>query len=59
MKGWRTLIIMSAIAVIGVAQQADWANLVPAADVGYVMAGIGAAGAFLRLITNTSPGSKS
>lgn len=55
-KGWRTLAFMSATAVIGVLQQADWIHLVPPQYAGLALAAIGAMGMFLRVITTTPVG---
>ena len=52
LAGWKTLIFSAAIALIGVAQTADWANLLGATKAGYVMMGVGVLSALLRLITN-------
>lgn len=58
MKGWRTLAIMGAIALVGILQQADWATLVPPQYVGLALAIVGGLGAALRIITTTPVGEK-
>jgi hypothetical protein len=58
LKGWRTLLLSLALAVVGVLQTADWANIVGPAAVGPVMMLISAAVAVLRLLTNTPVGTK-
>jgi hypothetical protein len=57
-KGWRTLVVSLAVAVVGVLQTADWATIVGPAAVGPVMLGIGAVVAVLRALTDTPVGTK-
>ena len=56
LTGWKTLIFSAAVALLGVAQAADWTNLLGASKAGYIVAGIGAIGAVLRLFTSTPVG---
>ena len=56
-KGWWTFIFSAAVGLIGLAQTLDWTSVIPSSYVGPVMIAIGAVGAVLRGITNTSPGS--
>lgn len=58
LKGWRTLLISLAIAVVGVLQTADWATLVGENAVGPVMVAIGIAVGALRAFTDTPLGRK-
>lgn len=58
LKGWRTLLVSLAIAVVGVLQSADWATIVPAEHVGTVMLVIGVLVAALRTLTDTPLGRK-
>lgn len=58
MKGYRTLAFNSVIAVGAVLQAADWVQIVPAQYVPVVVAAVGAANLFLRMITNTPVGNK-
>jgi hypothetical protein len=58
LKGWRTLLVSLAIAVVGVLQSADWATIVPAEHVGTVMLVIGVLVAVLRTLTDTPLGKK-
>lgn len=56
LTGWKTLIFSAAVALLGVAQSADWTNLLGSSHAGYVVMGIGAVGAILRLFTSTPVG---
>jgi hypothetical protein len=58
LKGWRTLLVSLAVAVVGVLQTADWATIVGPAAVGPVMVAIGVAVALLRAVTDTPVGRK-
>lgn len=58
LKGWKTLAFGAAVAVAGVAQQADWAQLVPPQYIGGATALIGAVVVFLRMITTGPVGTK-
>jgi hypothetical protein len=55
-KGWRTIIISMAIGALGVAQQANWVDVIPAEWVGVVVAAIGALMMILRSMTSTPIG---
>jgi hypothetical protein len=57
-KGWRTLLVSLAIAVVGVLQSTDWSALVPEDRVGPVMVVIGVAMAVLRILTDGPVGRK-
>lgn len=58
LKGWRTLILGAVIAGLGSIQAADLATIVPPEYSGLVLAVIGAAVMWLRIITNTPVGVK-
>lgn len=58
MKGWRTLLFSSIIAVIGVLEAFDWAVIIPEQYEGVALAIIGAGFAYLRKITTTPLGAK-
>lgn len=58
LKGWRTLALSLGIAVVGVLQAADWAELVPERAIGPVMVAIAMAVAALRVLTDTPIGRK-
>ena len=53
LKGYRTLLFGSALAVLGFLQAVDWVEFVPAGWEGIVMAVIGAMVMWLRSVTNT------
>lgn len=54
MKGWKTAIASVLVAAVGAAQGLDWIDLVSDPQTaGWVVAGLGAAMAFLRSITTT------
>jgi len=57
-KGYRTLILALAVAIVGVLQAFDWATVIPAQYVGLALLFIGAANAALRFITTTPVGTK-
>lgn len=57
-KGWRTLIVSLALAVVGVLQTADWATIVGPEQVGPAMLAVAVVVAVLRAVTNTPIGSK-
>ncbi len=57
-KGWRTLLVSLAIAIVGVLQSTDWRSLIPEERVGPVMMAIGVVMAVLRLATNGPVGRK-
>jgi hypothetical protein len=58
LKGWRTLALSLALAVVGVLQTTDWATIVGQNAVGPVMLWISAAVAALRLVTNSPIGKR-
>lgn len=57
-KGWRTMLLSVALAVVGVLQTADWATIVGPRQVGPTMLAIAIVVAVLRAVTNTSLGHK-
>jgi len=57
LKGWKTLIVATLVALAGVAQQADWISLIGPTNAGYVLTGVGILMAILRFLTNTPAGS--
>ena len=60
MKGWRTLGMNAALALLGVAQAANWTDVLgPGATAGWVVTGVGVANMVLRSITTTPIGQKS
>ena len=60
MKGWKTLAVSAAIALLGAAQTFDWATIIPQDKFwsGLAMTGIGALFAWLRTVTSTPVGQK-
>jgi hypothetical protein len=56
LKGWRTLLLSVALAVIGVLQTADWATIIAPSAVGPMMLWLSAAVAVLRVLTSTPVG---
>ena len=57
-KGWRTLLLSLAIAIVGILQSTDWPTLIPEALVGPVMMAIGVTMAVLRILTDGPIGRK-
>ena len=57
-KGWRTLLVSLAIAIVGVLQSTDWRSLIPEDRVGPVMVAIGVVMAVLRVATDGPVGRK-
>ena len=57
-KGWRTMLLSVALAVVGVLQTADWATIVGPRQVGPTMLAIAIVVAVLRAVTDTSLGHK-
>src|SRR5690606_30214354 len=57
-KGWRTLFLSLAVAIVGILQSTDWPTLIPESSVGPVMVVIGVTMAVLRLLTNGPIGRK-
>jgi anti-sigma-K factor RskA len=55
-KGWRTVLLSIALAVVGVLQTADWTMIVGPKQVGPVMLAIGILVAVLRVVTDTPVG---
>jgi hypothetical protein len=58
LKGWRTLALSLALAVVGVLQTADWATIVGPSAVGPVMLCVALLVAVLRVLTDTPVGTK-
>jgi hypothetical protein len=58
MKGWRTVLLSVALAVVGVLQTADWATIVGPRQVGPTMLAIAILVAVLRAVTDTPVGRK-
>jgi hypothetical protein len=56
MKGWRTLILNSALAVFGVLEATDWTGMLGSDAAGWVVAAIAGANMLLRTLTNTEVG---
>ena len=58
MKGWRTLLVASIVALIGVLEAFNWADVIPDNIEPYVLPFTGVIFGFLRMITNTAVGQK-
>lgn len=58
LKGWKTLIFSAATALLGVASTMDWTSVLAGPWGGWVMTGVGIAGAVLRTVTTTPVGQK-
>lgn len=56
LKGYKTLILNAAVALLGVAQGFDWVGVAGGEKAGWVMTGIGIANMILRSLTNTPVG---
>lgn len=57
MKGWRTLGVNAAVALLGVAQATDWTTVIGNSHAaGYALLGVGMANMILRTVTNTPVG---
>jgi hypothetical protein len=60
MKGWRTLGLNAAVALIGVAQATNWTDVLgSSSSAGWIVTGVGVANMVLRSITTTPVGQKS
>lgn len=59
MKGWKTVIVSAALAVVGIIEQTDAATLVPQEHVGAFVTGIAVLMAALRKFTTTPLGKSS
>ena len=55
-KGWRTMLLSVALAVVGVLQTADWATIVGPEQVGPTMLTVAVVVAVLRAVTTTPVG---
>lgn len=53
LKGYRTLLLSGATALVGVLAALDWSAVVPAPVVGLILGVLGLAGAVMRYLTNT------
>lgn len=58
MKGWRTVLVNGALAVVGVLATAKWPELVPVQYAAPIVAVVGMVNLFLRSITTTPVGVK-
>jgi hypothetical protein len=58
LKGWRTMLLSLAVAVVGVLQTADWATIVAPGQVGPTILAIAIVMAVLRTLTDTPVGRK-
>ena len=57
MKGWRTIMFSLLVATVGVAEAANWVDLIPDGPAkGWALLGISLAIAWLRVITTTPVG---
>jgi hypothetical protein len=60
MKGWRTLGLNAAVALLGVAQATNWTDVLGAnSSAGWVVTGVGLANMVLRSLTTTPVGQNS
>jgi hypothetical protein len=57
-QGWKTLIFSSLVALVGVAESADWVSLLGSETAGYVLTAVGIVSAALRFLTTTPAGKK-
>jgi hypothetical protein len=58
LKGWRTILFNSAVAVVGVLATVSWPDMIPPQYAGAVVAAIGFLNMYLRSVTNTPAGQK-
>jgi hypothetical protein len=59
MKGWRTLGLNAAVALLGVAQATNWTDVLGSSPTaGWIITGVGVANMVLRSVTNTPVGQK-
>jgi hypothetical protein len=56
LKGWKTMIVSSVLAIVGVLQTADWATIVSPQHVGPTILVIAIVVAVLRSVTSTPVG---
>lgn len=56
MKGWKTLLLAVATAVIGALDAFNWVDIIPDNIEGYIIPLLGLAFGYLRTITNTAVG---
>lgn len=58
MQGWKTFAFAALLMILGVLEKLDWVSVLSPQNAGFVLTGIGAAVAVLRLFTSTAPGQK-
>lgn len=59
MKGWRTLGFNAVVALLGVAQVANWTDILGSSSAaGWVLTAVGVIGMVLRSVTTTPVGTK-
>ncbi len=58
LKGWRTLGLSVAVAVIGAIEAFQWADIIPDKVEGFILPIIAMLFGYLRTITNTAVGKK-
>ena len=57
MKGWRTLALNSAVALVGVAQATNWTDVLGSnSTAGWIVTAVGIANMVLRTLTTTPVG---
>ena len=57
-KGWKTVIFSVLLGILGVAETARWADILPKEKVGIILIVIGIIGVILRAFTTGSIGQK-
>lgn len=58
MKGWRTIIVNAALAVLGILESADFTDLLSESAIGYVLLAVSVLNMILRKMTSTPVGTK-
>lgn len=58
MQGYKTFLFSAVLMILGVLEKLDWLSVLTPQNAGFVLTGIGAATAVLRLFTSTAPGQK-
>lgn len=59
MKGWRTLGVNAAVALLGVAQATNWTDVLGSnSSAGWIVTGVGVANMVLRSLTTSPVGQK-
>ena len=56
LKGWRTILINAALAVLGILETADFTDLLSESAIGYVLLGVSVLNMILRKMTTTPVG---